>query len=77
MWFRIVGEIKDVEPIASGRGVRERARLRKRYGGVRWRKLRGAALVELPGDEVLWAELHWYEAHGVGRVEMKIKRLLG
>jgi hypothetical protein len=42
----------------------------------RWRKLKGKALVELPGGEVVWAEIHWYEAHGLGRVDMKVKRLL-
>jgi hypothetical protein len=77
VWFRIVGEIDDIEAIASGRSVRERIRLRKLYGGRRWRKLKGTAPVELPDGSTALAELHWYEAHGVGRREMKIKRLLG
>lgn len=42
----------------------------------RWRKLKGMALVELPDGTVAEAELHWYEAHGIGRVDMKVKRLL-
>ena len=77
MWFRILGEIRDIEPIAAGRGVRERARLRKLHGGTRWRKLKGIATVELPDGSTARAEVHWYEAHGIGRVEMKIKRILG
>ena len=77
MWFRILGELRDIEAIAAGRGVRERARLRKLHGGTRWRKLKGIAMVELPDGSTARAEVHWYEAHGIGRVEMKIKRLLG
>ena len=76
MWFRIVGEIREIESIAAGRSVRERARLRKFYGGSRWRKLKGLATVELPDGSSARAEVHWYEAHGIGRREMKIKRLL-
>lgn len=76
MWFRIVGPIRQIEPIAMGRSVREAARLRKFYGGARWRKLKGIAVVELPDGSQTPAELHWYEAHGVGRRELKIKRLL-
>lgn len=76
MYFDIVGEIRDVREIASGHGVRERRQLRLRHGGVRWRKLAGTALMRLPDDRLLWAELHWDEAQGVGRVKFKIKRLL-
>jgi hypothetical protein len=76
VWFRIVGEIHDIESIAAGRSVRERARLRKLYGGTRWRKLKGMAIVELPDGSTTRAEVHWYEAHGIGRRETKIKRLL-
>ena len=77
MWFRIIGDIQDVEPIAAGRSIRERARLRKLHGGKRWRKLKGLATVELPDGSTVRAEVHWYEAHGIGRREMKIKRVLG
>lgn len=77
MWFRILGEVRDIKPIAAGRGVRERVRLRKFHGGTRWRKLKGIATLELPDGSTTLAEVHWYEAHGIGRVEMKIKRLLG
>ena len=76
MHFRILSEITDVETIASGSGIREIARLRKRYGRGRWRKRKGVAEIELPGGEILSAELHWYEATGIGRREFKIKRLL-
>ena len=76
VYFEVVGEIHDLRELASGHGVQERRQLRLRHGGVRWRKLAGTALVRLPNDRLLWAELHWYEAHGVGRVKIKIKRLL-
>ena len=70
------GEISDVEVIAVGRGIRELPRLRKLYGRGRWRKLKGVALVEFPDGTVAQAEVHWYEAHGIGRPAMKLKRLL-
>ena len=62
--------------IAVGRAIRDLAKLRKAYGKGRWRKLKGWALVELDTGEVLKAELHWYEAHGIGRREMKVKQVL-
>lgn len=74
--FRLRGEITDVEVIAAGRAVRVLLKLRKAYGGARWRKLKGRALVELPDATVALAELHWYEAHGIGRKDMKVERLL-
>lgn len=76
MWFRVVSPIRNVEAIAIGRSICELKRLRKAYGGKRWRKLKGVATVKFPDGRVSAAELHWYEAHGVGRREMKIKRLL-
>ena len=76
MFFRIIGDISDVETIASGKGVREGQRLRKFYGGRRWRKLKGLATVELTDGTICHAELHWYEAHGIGAREFKIKRIL-
>lgn len=75
MFFKIIGGISDVETIASGKGVRERRRLRKLYGGRRWRKLKGTATVKLADDTICHAELHWYEAHGIGAKEFKIKRI--
>jgi len=76
MHFRILGEISDIETIATGSGISEIARLRKRYGRGRWRKRKGFAEIALSGGEIVPAELHWYEATGIGRREFKIKRLL-
>ncbi len=76
MHFRILGDISDVETFASGSGIRELARLRKLYGRGRWRKRKGTAEIELPSGVIALAELHWYEATGIGRREFKIKRLL-
>ena len=73
MDFKIIGEATGVETIAAGRGVRDRARLRKQYGGGRWRKLKGVARVRLFDGTIRLAEVHWYEAHGVGRREFKLK----
>jgi hypothetical protein len=76
MYFEIIGEIKQVEIIAAGAGVRERKRLWKAYGRGPWRKLKGPASIKLSSGTQLIAELHWYEAHGIGKKEFKIKRLL-
>ena len=74
--LRILGEIANVELIASGSSIRDLDWLEETYGGGRWRKLKGTAHVELPDGKICRAEVHWYEAHGIGRVEHKIKRLL-
>ena len=76
MYFEIVGEISEIEKIARGPSLRERTRLRKQFGPGKWRKLKGVATVRLVGGALRKAELHWYEAHGIGRRKMKIKRLL-
>ncbi len=76
MHFRLLSDISNAETIASGSGIREIGRLRKRYGRRRWRKRKGTAEVELPNGEIVLAEVHWYEATGIGRREFKIKRLL-
>ena len=73
---RIISPIAVIENIAVSRGIRELKRLRRVHGGRRWRKVKGSAYVELLTGEVRLAELHWYEAHGIGRKEIKIKRLL-
>ena len=73
MDFEIVSEIADVETIARGTGVRDRARLRKQYGGGRWRKLKGVACVRLVDGTTRLAEVHWYEAYGIGKKEFKLK----
>ena len=76
MFFKIIGQILDVEIIASGKAIREIRRLRKLYGGRRWRKLKGTAAVKLVDGTMCYAEVHWYEAHGVGAKELKIKRII-
>ena len=76
MRFEVIGEITDVETIAQGKGIRERTRLVKIHGRGRWRKRKGRAQIKLASGQVVKAELHWYEAHGIGRRDMKIKRLL-
>jgi hypothetical protein len=76
MFFQTVGEIHNIEIIAVDAGIREVSRLRRKYGIGRWRKLKGIALVRLEDGSLHKAEIHWYEAHGVGRREFKIKRFL-
>ena len=76
MDFEIIGEIEGVETFASGRGIRELARLNKVYGKGKWRKRKGFCLVRLPGGFESRAEIHWYEATGIGKREYKIKRYL-
>jgi hypothetical protein len=76
MNFEILGEIREAEPIAVGTSIRDLTRLRKVYGPGRWRKMKGIARVRLRSGRVRLAELHWYEAHGIGRKEFKRKRYL-
>ena len=73
MNFEIIGEITVVETIAAGTGIRDIKRLRKNYGKGRWRKVKGVARVRLENGRVRLAELHWYEAHGIGKKEIKRK----
>jgi hypothetical protein len=74
MTFRIVGSIEEIETIATGRSIRILKHLRKKFGGGRWRKMKGLARIELEDGSIRKAELHWFEAHGVGRVYVKRKR---
>jgi hypothetical protein len=76
MYFRILGGLADVQTIATGTAIRELPRLRRRYDPGRWRKRKGTAQVELTGGVIRLAEVHWYEATGIGRREFKIKRYL-
>jgi hypothetical protein len=76
MRFEILGEISEVETFATASGIREVARLRKVYGRGRWRKRKGTTRVRLTDGSVHLAEVHWYEAAGIGRKEFKIKHLL-
>jgi hypothetical protein len=76
MGFDIIGEITDIETIAVGSRIRDIKRLRKHYGKGRWRKLKGIARIRLANGRIRLAELHWYEAHGIGKKEIKRKRYL-
>ena len=76
MHFKILGRIPDIETIAVGNAIREIRRLRRTYGLGRWRKRKGVATVELRNGSIRVAELHWYEAHGIGPREYKIKEYL-
>jgi len=76
MKFEVVGPIANVEVIAAGPGIRIRSYLRKAYGPGRWRKMKGTATVQLANGARRAVELHWYEAHGIGQRDMKIKRYL-
>ena len=74
MTFEIIGDIEEIETFASGRGIRELARLNRIYGRGRWRKRKGKATIRLSDGAERIAELHWYEASGIGRKEYKIKQ---
>jgi hypothetical protein len=74
--FELISEIAGVEIIAVGHSIRDLPRLAKSYGAGRWRKLKGVATVRLSSGRVRRVELHWYEAHGVGKRDLKIKRYL-
>ncbi len=76
MYFEIISDIEEVETIAVGKSIRDIVRLRRQYGPGRWRKLKGVATVRLVDGRIKKAELHWYEAHGIGKKKMKIKRYL-
>ncbi|MCK8604174.1 hypothetical protein [Desulfoferrobacter suflitae] len=76
MYFEIIGEIEQIETMAIGGNIRDIMRLQKQYGPGRWRKLKGFARVRLLNGKVCKAELHWYEAHGIGKKKLKIKRFL-
>lgn len=76
MRFAIISPIADVESIATGREIRDLRRLQRLYGKGRWRKMKGVATIRLASGRVRRAELHWYEAHGIGRKELKRKRNL-
>jgi hypothetical protein len=75
MHFKVLGRITAIETIAIGNSIRELARLLKNYGPGRWRKRKGTAKVQLSDGTICTAELRWYEAHGIGRKEFKLKRI--
>ena len=74
MEFELLGPIETLETIASGTGLRDRRRLVREYGAGKWRKMKGIAAVRLADGTICEAELHWYEAHGIGKKEIKFKR---
>ena len=76
MNFDILDEITEIETIAKGSGIREISRLRKLYGLGNWRKMKGLAHIQLSSGRIRFAELHWYEAHGIGKKEIKRKKYL-
>ncbi len=76
MKFEIIGDITEIESIAVGSSIRDLERLCEFYGDGRWRKMKGVATILLANGRVRQAELHWYEAHGIGRKEFKRKRYL-
>jgi hypothetical protein len=74
--FEIIGEIRQIETIATGRGVRIRRFLEKSYGKGRWRKRKGIASIKFPDGAIYEAEIHWYEASGIGMKQFKIKKII-
>jgi hypothetical protein len=74
--FEIIGPITGIQTIAVNRSIRELQNLRELFGSGRWRKVKGFAAVKFPNGLMFRAELHWYEAHGIGRRKMKVKNLL-
>ena len=74
--FKLLSEIRNFETVASGRGVHIRRYLERVYGRGRWRKMKGFATVELEDGTIGEAEIHWFEAHGIGRKDFKIKRMM-
>ena len=76
MKFEVISQIEGIEVIAVGTSIRNLAYLEKTYGSGRWRKLKGKTYIRLPNGNTRWVELHWYEAHGIGRKDIKIKRYL-
>ncbi len=76
MDFELIGDLSEVETAAVNLSIRENADLKARFGGRRWRKLKGVAMVRLPNGSIRRAEIHWYEAHGVGKRKLKLKRFV-
>ena len=76
MYFEIIGVIEEKEIIAIGGKIRDIMRIQKQHGPGRWRKLKGIAKVRLESGKICRAEIHWYESHGIGKKNMKIKRIL-
>ena len=75
--IEVVSEITEIEVIAIGNSIRDLDRLQRKHGRGRWRKLKGLANVRLPDDIICFAEIHWYEANGIGKRDIKVKRFPG
>lgn len=73
MPFKVLGEIQQVRTIAVGRAIRDIGHLRKKYGAARWKKRKGFAKVQLVDGTIGRGEVHWYEAHGIGKKELKLR----
>ena len=71
--IEILCKVDSVEVIAVGRSIRTLNFLQKRFGRGRWRKMKGVATIRDHNGAVLRNEIHWYEAHGIGRVLIKRK----
>lgn len=76
MYFEIIGEIKDIEVIAIGGGIKDLIKIQKKYGKGRWRKLKGSAKIKLMNGAIKFAEIHWYEANGISKKNIKIKKII-
>lgn len=76
MRFEVIGEIRDVQTIATGHGIRDLHILIKKFGRGNWRKLKGYGIVQFANGTISEAELHWYEAHGIGKRWLKVKRVI-
>ncbi len=74
--MKIAGRITNIETIAQGPAIRELGNLRERFGDGNWMKKKGIAMVELDSGDTARAEIHWYEAHGIGKVKLKVKKWL-
>ena len=75
LYFEVIGKISDIETIVVDKSIREIERLKKTYGTGRWRKMKGKATVRFDDGTISMAEVHWYEAHGIGKKEIKIKHI--
>ncbi len=74
--MKIISPVSEIETIAEGHGIRELAQLNYRYGDGNWKKKKGIAMVQIGENSPVRAEIHWYEAHGIGKVKLKVKRWL-
>ncbi len=74
--LELISDLTNIEIIAVNLSIRELQKLKKQFGGKRWRKLKGIGFVRFPNGEVRQAELHWYEAHGIGKKKLKVKHIL-